>query len=204
MRSSDARLITDRLSDIATRDPRRQLVVDPVYGRFSYGDVAEQVERLANALRRHDLGPGDVVILQLPNWAPFLIFHLALTAIGAITATIPIVYRDREVSSVARLADAKAIVTTGTFQGYDLAAMAERVRASAPSLRHIFLVGGREAITRSGTISYEGLMTASLGSRRGCDCAVGTQADARQYHGAGIHLRYDRRAQSCDVRYQHT
>ncbi len=158
MRSSEARLITDRLSDIATRDPRRQLVVDPVYGRFSYGDVAEQVERLANALRRHDLGPGDVVILQLPNWAPFLIFHLALTAIGAITATIPIVYRDREVSSVARLADAKAIVTTGTFQGYDLAAMAERVQASAPSLRHIFLVGGREAITRSGTISYEGLM----------------------------------------------
>ena len=158
MRRGDARLITDRLSDIATRDPRRQLVVDPVYGRFTYGEIAEQVERLASALRRHDLGPGDVVILQLPNWAPFLVFHLALTAVGAITATIPIVYRDREVSSVALLADAKAIVTTGTFQGYDLAAMAERVGTNAPSLRHIFLVGGREAVTRSGTISYESLM----------------------------------------------
>jgi acyl-CoA synthetase (AMP-forming)/AMP-acid ligase II len=151
-------LITDRLHEISAADPRRELIVDPVYGRLSYGDAAEQVGRLAAALHQHDIGAGDVVILQLPNWAPFLIFHLALSQIGAVTATIPIVYREHEIRSVAGLSDAKAIVTPAVFSGFDYAAMAERVREDCASLKHIFLVGGGEAQRKPGMISYEEMM----------------------------------------------
>lgn len=134
--------ITARLFGIAERDGDRELVVDPVYGRFSYGDIAGQVERLACALRAHDLGPGDVVVLQLPNWTPFLVFHLALTAIGAVTATIPLVYRERELRSVLRMTEARALVVPAAFHGFDYAAMAGALRSEASSLRQVFLVGG--------------------------------------------------------------
>ena len=59
-------LITDRLFGVAERDGDRELVVDPVYGRFTYAEIATQVERVAHGLRGHGFGPGDVVILQLP------------------------------------------------------------------------------------------------------------------------------------------
>ena len=95
-------LASDRLFDIAERDTDRLLIVDPRFGRFTYGDVAGQVCRLAAALHQRGLGPGDIVILQLPNWAPFLIFHLALTAIGAVTITLPITYREKELNAARR------------------------------------------------------------------------------------------------------
>lgn len=150
--------ISDRLLEIAARDPGRELVVDPVYGRFTYGQVAEQVDRLAHGLRDLDFEPGDIVILQLPNWAPFLVIHLALTAIGAVTATIPIVYRERELREVLRLTGAKAVVVPAVHRGHDYGAMVEAARRDAPDLRQVILVGGGEAVEREGAVSYESLL----------------------------------------------
>ena len=159
MTAADRRLITDRLFDVAERDTDRELIVDPVFGRFTYGDVAGQVERLAFALRDLGYGPGDVVILQLPNWSPFLIFHLALTAIGAVTGNIPFVYREREVGSILRLTGAKGLVVPRVFRGFDFKAMVQSLRAGFPGLGHAFLVGRDEASDGDGDlIGYEALM----------------------------------------------
>lgn len=157
---SDAHVatITDRLVEIATRDPDRELAVDDLHGRLTYGQAVEKVERLAGSLRRLDIGPGSVVILQLPNWTPFLIFHLALTAVGAITATIPITYRRRELQNVIRLTAASAIVVPGSYLGQDYIAMSEGLREETPTLRHILAVGS--AADRRGVLSYEALMKA--------------------------------------------
>ena len=92
-------VISERLFTLAAQDGGRELIVDPVFGRVSYGQAAEQVERLAYGLRAHGIGRGDIVILQLPNWAPYLIFHVALSAIGAVTVTIPLAYRERELAA---------------------------------------------------------------------------------------------------------
>ncbi|MSP66499.1 MAG: cyclohexanecarboxylate-CoA ligase [Alphaproteobacteria bacterium] len=154
-------LITDRLAGIAARDPRRELVVDAHYGRLTYAQVAEQVERLAAALLAHDLGRGDVVILQLPNWAPFIVLHLALTRIGAVTATIPLVYRERELRALLAQTRAKALVVPARFRDFDYGAMAEWLRAEAPGLAHVILVGGGEAVARAGCLSYEDLLARS-------------------------------------------
>ena len=135
------RLVSDRLADIAREDPQRELVFDPVFGRFSYADVDAQVRRLAHGLVARGIGPGDVVILQLPNWAPFLTFHIALTAIGAVTALVPFVYREHEISGVAALTGARALVVPDEYRGFSYRRMAERVRTAHVELRHVFLVG---------------------------------------------------------------
>ena len=144
------RLVSDRLADIAREDPQRELVFDPVFGRLSYADVDAQVRRLAHGLVARGIGPGDVVILQLPNWAPFLTFHIALTAIGAITALVPFVYREHEISGVAALTGACALVVPDEYRGFSYRRMAERVRATHTRLRHVFLVdpGSNAALPR--------------------------------------------------------
>ncbi|MDA0261613.1 MAG: AMP-binding protein, partial [Proteobacteria bacterium] len=167
-KAPEAMLISERLRAIAEHDANRELIIDPLFGRLRYGDAAEQVERLAAALRAHDLGHGDVVILQLPNWAPFLIFHIALSAIGAVTVTIPIVYRERELAGVIALTGAKALVVPPAFHGFDYAAMAATLKGNHPDLQHVFLVGaGDESPEVADTISYQALMRESWEGRGG-------------------------------------
>tara|TARA_A100001037_G_scaffold305826_1_gene347601 strand:+ start:3428 stop:5059 length:1632 start_codon:yes stop_codon:yes gene_type:complete len=151
-------LISDRLFGIAKSDPGRELIFDPVYGRISYAQAAEQVERLAYGLRNLGIGHGDVVIIQLPNWAPFMILHMALTAIGAVTATIPIVYREHELTGVIKLTEAKALVVPREFHRFDYATMAKGLRQNVSTLEHVILVGGETADNDSGCVRYEHLM----------------------------------------------
>ncbi len=155
------RLITDRLFEIAERDSDRELIFDPVFGRFTYGDVAGQVDRLAIGLRHHGFEPGDKVIIQLPNWAPFLIFHLALTRIGAVTVNIPIVYREHELKRILDLTEAKGLVLPVVFRGHDYRAMGAALQRHNAGLRRVFLVGDETVAEGPGMFSYEALMRRS-------------------------------------------
>ena len=170
------RLISDRLADIARQDPHRELVFDPVFGRFSYAAIEAQARRLAHGLVARGIGPGDVVILQLPNWAPFFTFHIALTSIGAITALVPFVYREHEISGVAALTGARALVIPDEYRGFSYRRMAERVRATRTDLRHVFLVDpeGRrdEADAPAGFIDYGSLMDEPWERTAPCDLAA--------------------------------
>lgn len=160
-------LITDRLFEIAEKDCDRELIVDPVFGRFTYGDIAQQVERLAHGLRHYGIGPGDLVVLQLPNWTPFLTFHLALTAIGAVTVNIPIVYREHELTRIFALTEAKALVLPARFRGHDYKAMGAALRRDSASLEQVFLVGLDAAGEAPGLVGYEALMRHSWESQAG-------------------------------------
>lgn len=138
-------LISNRVFDIAERDPERELVFDPLYGRYTYADIADQVQRLACGLKQLGLGKGDCVILQLPNWTPFLVFHLAVTAIGGVTINMPMVFREKEVGNVQRISGAKALVVPSLYQGKrDFVEVASNVSSAAPDLRHVFVVGQGE------------------------------------------------------------
>jgi len=135
-------LIIDRLFETADRHPDREMIIDLRFGRMTYGDVVEQVERLAWALRARGFGAGDIVILQLPNWAPFIIFHLALSILGAVTVNIPVVFREQEVGGILSLTGAKAIVVPNDFRGFDFPKMASSLAINCPDFSHIFVVEG--------------------------------------------------------------
>ena len=53
-------------------------------GRLSFGELYEQVARLADALRRWGLKPGDRVAAYMPNIPETVIAMLAATSLGAI------------------------------------------------------------------------------------------------------------------------
>jgi len=135
-------LITNRLFETADRDPDRALIIDPRFGRYTYGDVAGQVERLAWVLRERGFASGDIVVVQLPNWAPFIIFHLALTVLGVVTTNIPVVFREQEVGGILTLTGAKGLVVPDDFRGFDFPAMARGLAADCPDLSHVLVVEG--------------------------------------------------------------
>ena len=163
------RLVSDRLADIAREDPHRELVFDPVFGRFSYADIKAQVRRLAYGLVARGIGPGDVVILQLPNWAPLITFHIALTSIGAITALVPFVYREHEIGAVAALTGACALVVPDEYRGFSYRRMADRVRAKCTDLRHVFLVDPERCHESGGFVDYGSLMDEPWERTAPCD-----------------------------------
>lgn len=134
-------ILSDRLFELARAHPDRELVVDPVSGRFTYGEIAAEVERLAFGLHELGLGPGDVGIVCLPNWAPFLVFHAALTALGAVTVNVPPIYRERELDYLTRFTGARLLVLPAEFRGRDYLPLARTVKTAAPDLRAVFLVG---------------------------------------------------------------
>ncbi len=156
--ANDTVLISDRLFDLAHRHPDRELVYDPVYGRFSYRGIATQTERLAFGLRRLGIGPGDIVVLQLPNWLPFIVFHLALTAIGAITVNAPVIYRERELKTLFEVTKAKGLVVPRMYGKDDFLPMAKTLFDETPSLKHLFIVGRDGGDVPQGMTGYEALM----------------------------------------------
>jgi acyl-CoA synthetase (AMP-forming)/AMP-acid ligase II len=151
-------VLTDRLFEIARRDPDREVIVDPVFGRFTYAEIAAQVERLAFGLGELGVGPGDIAVVELPNWTPFAVMHLALTAIGAVTVNIPPIYREREIAYTARFTEAKVLVLPATFRGHDFLPMAAALQQELPSVRHLFLVGAGSERAGTGMIRYEEFM----------------------------------------------
>ncbi|MBI2322379.1 MAG: AMP-binding protein, partial [Chloroflexi bacterium] len=111
------------------------------HGRYTYDQLAADVLRCAHGLRALGLGRDDVAIIELPNWYQWDVVHLALTAIGAITVYVPPIYRQRELTYIAQTADAKLLVMPDTFRRFDYRPMARDVRAAAPCLAHVLVVG---------------------------------------------------------------
>lgn len=85
-------------------------VICPRNGPVTYGTLVDEAESLAAAWHAAGIEPGDVVLLQIPNWYEFVLAHLALTRLGAITLpTLPL-YRKRELTFIAGASGARAIV----------------------------------------------------------------------------------------------
>jgi cyclohexanecarboxylate-CoA ligase len=109
--------------------------------RLTYAEIDDLSNRVAAGLRAHGIGRGDVVSFQLPNWWEFSILHLACLKLGAISNPLMVIFRERELRFMLRLAESKVLVVPASFRGFDYAAMADNLRAHLPKLAHVFVVG---------------------------------------------------------------
>jgi acyl-CoA synthetase (AMP-forming)/AMP-acid ligase II len=121
--------------------PEREAVTDGAT-RLSYRALAEGIDRIAARLRALGIGEGDVVTIQLPNWAEFPLVFFALERVGAVAVTVSVDFRSRELDYIMRFAGAKLFVTCARFRDFDHLAMAEELRAKVPTLDSIAIVRG--------------------------------------------------------------
>jgi non-ribosomal peptide synthetase component E (peptide arylation enzyme) len=134
----------DVLGDLVRRnaehDPTGLCIAD---GRctLTFAEAHEKSERLAAALATLGVGPGDRVVVQLPNWWEAVVTYFAIGRLGAVLVPRMMIYREHEMREAAERTAAKIIVVPDTFRRFDHATMAMSIRHAVPTLEHVIVVG---------------------------------------------------------------
>lgn len=113
--------------------------------RMTFGEYADQVERMAAVLAGLGVGPGEVVAVQLPNWWQLNAVVLACARLGAVAAPVMTTIRARELELMLSRLEPVAYVTTEEWDGYQHAAALAAIADSLPALKHRLIVGGQAA-----------------------------------------------------------
>ncbi|HCU89706.1 MAG TPA: cyclohexanecarboxylate-CoA ligase, partial [Gammaproteobacteria bacterium] len=146
------RLVTDYLDEAARRDSAAPAVVEnnSMTGqvtRLSYGELRTRSIRIACALAALGVERGHVVALQAPNWWHYPAVYAACVRIGAVINPLMPIFRERELEFMLGLAEARVLIVPREFRGFDYVAMAKDLKDRLPTLKHVLVIGGKEAET---------------------------------------------------------
>ena len=106
--------------------------------RLSWRQLIDLAGGFGGYLKSRGVGPGDVVMWQLPNWWEAIVVAYGVWAAGAISAPIIPSYREHEVGEIYRATRPKVVVMPHRFRDVDHPALASAVaesHGSAPSVR---------------------------------------------------------------------
>ncbi|MGH7355870.1 MAG: AMP-binding protein [Candidatus Rokuibacteriota bacterium] len=124
--------------------------------RITYRELRERAEAFARGLLALGLGPGDHVVLWMPNSLEWNVVNFAIAKIGAVTVTCNSRYKAFEVEYLLKQSDAKALILLDRFDTAavdyleilrqvvpDVMWLPDRRLHSAkfPELRHVIVFG---------------------------------------------------------------
>lgn len=136
--SSLGAMVADGLADLSAVDFHVWSQVHPWHGTF--GDVDRAARALAGSLHAEGVGPGSVVVLQLPNWVEAGIAFWAAAYLGAVVVPVVHFYGPKEVDYILRATEPDVIITADRFAHTDHLANFESLLADRPGPR--WLVAG--------------------------------------------------------------
>ena len=108
---------------------------------LSYGALAQRVASLAGGLKAIGLGSGDVVAVQLPNRAEYLVSYLAICAIGGVMTTLYVPYRAAEMESLLAHSGARAFIGLDEMGNFKAAQTVLDLRRRIAALEHVLVLG---------------------------------------------------------------
>ena len=112
---------------------------------FTNVDQDRAACRLAHALRRLGVEPGDRVMVMLPNCPEVIQSYGAILKVGAVIVPVIFLLGDKEVGHILTDSEAKVVITSS-----DMLWKVEGQIGVIPSLRHVLLVdGGGDGRARS-------------------------------------------------------
>jgi cyclohexanecarboxylate-CoA ligase len=116
--------------DQATQaSPDRVAVIDHEV-TLTYAQMRRHSETVAAAMAAAGVEPGQVVLVQLPNWWETLVVYHAVNRLGAVVNPVIPIYRRREVGFIVEQAKPGLIVVPETFHGFDHVEMARDVASA--------------------------------------------------------------------------
>ena len=127
----------------AVADARKQAtaLVDGAT-RISYASLLARADALASRLTGElGLERGDRIVVQLPNGWPFAVLTLGCLRAGIVPVMALPAHRQHELAYLCEHSEARAIAVPRVLRDFDHQAMAERLQASSPVLRHILVAG---------------------------------------------------------------
>jgi cyclohexanecarboxylate-CoA ligase len=151
------RTIGDDARERAALEPHRVCLRD-AYRSVTFLEFLREAQALAAGLRSLGLKTGDVVSFQLPNWIEAAVVNVAASLLGLVVNPIVPIYRDSETTSIIRNCGAKVLFVPDVLRRFDHLAMAERIRASVPSLEHVVVVKPTQGVPPAGILQYQTLV----------------------------------------------
>ena len=130
--------------------------------RVTWAELYRLSRRLALHLWEVGLRPGDVVVLQLPNWLEYLVSYHAIQLLGGIVCQPGVDWRAQEVEYALSLGPAKAIIIPSEVRSFDYPAMVAELWSRAPQLAHVLVARG---IAPEGCISLDVLLSDPIEDR---------------------------------------
>ena len=103
--------------------------------------LQRRVAALAGGLKALGLGSGDVVAVQLPNRAEYLLSYLAICAIGGVMTTLYVPYRAAEMETLLAHSNARAFIGLDEMGEFKPAQTVLDLRERIPSLEHVIVLG---------------------------------------------------------------
>jgi fatty-acyl-CoA synthase len=143
--SGPALTLGQMLDRSAARSPDREAVVFKGE-RVSYADLKRRVDDFARGLLGRGLGPGDHVVLWMPNCVEWNVANLAIAKIGAVTVTCNSRYKALEVEYVLRQSGARGLIMVDRFAAasidyLEILREALAIGGGLPGLRHVIVLG---------------------------------------------------------------
>jgi 2,3-dihydroxybenzoate-AMP ligase len=132
--------ITAHIAEQVARRPDAEALVDGST-RLTYRQLWDRSTSCAQSLLDLPLMPGDRIVLQLPNCWEFVALTLACFRVGVIPVMALPAHRRHELTHLATLAEAVAIVVADIDRDTDLREVAQQVAAGAPSIRSVMVHG---------------------------------------------------------------
>src|SRR5271166_3929423 len=137
--------IGDNFDRTVARFGDREALVDvPAGRRWTYRELAADVEALALGFLDLGVAKGERVGLWAPNCAEWTMVQYATAKIGAILVNINPAYGSRELEYVLRQSGIRTLVAAPKFKTSDYAGMIAEVRPGCPDLTDVVLLGGEE------------------------------------------------------------
>jgi acyl-CoA synthetase (AMP-forming)/AMP-acid ligase II len=130
--------ISALLHDSAKRFPRQPALTAGEQD-LSYCELVMSVEQLAERLAR-DVAVGQRVAIVAPNVPALVVALFAVWHVGGVAVPINARNREYELRRVLRDADAVAVVSVASFQGFSFAELLPRLLPDLPLLRRWYVV----------------------------------------------------------------
>ncbi|ORL71839.1 AMP-binding protein [Prescottella equi] len=145
----DAPMLGDTIGDnfdrtVAAHGDRDALIDRGSGRRWTYRELAREVDALATGLLGTGVTKGDRVGIWAPNCAEWTMVQYATAKIGAILVNINPAYRSHELEYVLDQAGIRMLIAAPAFKTSDYAAMIEQVRPERAALEHVLLLGSEQ------------------------------------------------------------
>jgi fatty-acyl-CoA synthase len=143
---------------IVARQPDALAMVSVHQGiRWTYAELAAEVERAALALMALGVDKGERVGVWSPSCVEWAVLQLATARLGAILVNVNPAYRPSELGYALRHSGVRMLVTAQVFKSSDYLAMIAEVRGALPALERVITLGDVCA-ARSGDLIWSEFM----------------------------------------------
>jgi len=134
--------VGEALTSMALQKPNVEALVVVHQGlRFTYAELAREVERIALALLALGINKGDRVGVWSQNCAEWTVLQFATARVGAILVNVNPAYRTNEVRYALRHSGVRVLFTATSFKTSDYLEMIAEIRGELPALERVVTLG---------------------------------------------------------------